>query len=361
MSTYTIKAGDTFTSIATSLGISVLALEAANPGVNPTTLQIGQVIKLPGQVVTTYTIQSGDTLTIIAAKFGTTVAALEAANPNVNPNDLQIGAIVKIPSGSAPRAAPTPQPPTPAPPTQPITPTANTYKIQSGDTFTSIAAKHGISVAALEAANPGVNPTTLQIGQVINLPTTAAPTPSQPPLSSTAYVAYSGPASNFPNPALWAPYATLWAANSKLMSYNDSPSEVAFIGSAIQTVSASSGVDSRVILCIIMQESGGNVRVGNTNNGVENTGIMQAFNGSNFNPANPQGSILSMVRDGTVGTANGPGLLQAYQAEGNWYAAFRKYNSGSVDQTNLNNPLGATADYVQKVANRLMGHVWTNM
>jgi hypothetical protein len=88
---------------------------------------------------------------------------------------------------------------------------------------------------------------------------------------------------------------------------------------------------------------------------------MQAFNGSNFNPANPQGSILTMVRDGTVGTASGTGLLQAYRVEENWYAAFRRYNSGSVDLADLNNPLGATGDYVQKVANRLMGHVWTNM
>jgi hypothetical protein len=78
------------------------------------------------------------------------------------------------------------------------------------------------------------------------------------------------------------------------MSYNDSASEIAFIKTAIETVSSQSGVDQRIILCIIMQESGGNVRAANTNNGVENTGLMQAFNGSNFDPADPGGSILTM-------------------------------------------------------------------
>lgn len=102
------------------------------------------------------------------------------------------------------------------------------------------------------------------------------------------------------------------------MSYNSSQSEIGYIRSAIQTVSSQSGVDPRIILCIIMQESGGNVRAANTNNGVENTGLMQAFNGSNFDPRDPAGSILTMVNDGTVGTRNGPGLLQAWQAEGNW-------------------------------------------
>lgn len=110
-----------------------------------------------------------------------------------------------------------------------------------------------------------------------------------------------------------------------------------------------------------MQESGGNVRVGNTFNGVVNTGIMQAFNGVSFDPNNVQGSILQMVRDGVEGTASGPGLVQAYSMYRNWYEAARKYNSGSVDVSQLNNAMGATANYVVDFANRLMGHVWVGM
>jgi hypothetical protein len=49
--------------------------------------------------------------------------------------------------------------------------------------------------------------------------------------------------------------------NSRLMKLHDSDEEVARISSAIQIVSKESGIDERIILCIIMQESGGNVRI----------------------------------------------------------------------------------------------------
>lgn len=44
------------------------------------------------------------------------------------------------------------------------------HKVVSGDTLASIARKQGISLPALEAANPGVNPRKLKAGQVLNLP-----------------------------------------------------------------------------------------------------------------------------------------------------------------------------------------------
>ncbi|KAI4214011.1 MAG: hypothetical protein LQ351_003415 [Letrouitia transgressa] len=255
------------------------------------------------------------------------------------------------------------------------------YTIQSGDTFWSIAQKLGISVDALQAANPGVNPSALQIGQVINLPSSGGnngggnnggggslPPPNGSIPGSTGgssgggdFVAYSGPASAYPDPSQWASYSALWAQNSRLMRFNASDAEIGFIQAAIETVSRESGVDVRCILCIIVQESGGNPRVVATNNGVRNPGLMQSHNGSEFNPQDPAGSILQMVRDGTTGTRDGDGLKQLFERYGNWYEAFRGYNSGSVNKANLNDPVGATGDYVQKAANRLMGHSWPNM
>ncbi|KAI4246326.1 MAG: hypothetical protein L6R40_001994 [Gallowayella cf. fulva] len=254
------------------------------------------------------------------------------------------------------------------------------YTIQSGDTFWAISQKLGISLDALQAANPGINPSTLQVGQVINLPGGGGNNNGSSGGSSSSgggngsivgatggsnggggYVAYSGPASAFPDPSQWASYSALWAQNSALMAFNDSPSEIAAIHRAIETVSASSGVDVRAILCIIVQESGGNVRIPTTNNGVRNPGIMQSHNGAEFNPADPEGSVLQMVRDGTEGTRDGDGLMQLVKRWGNYYEAFRGYNSGSVNRSELNDPVGATGDYVQKAANRLMGHSWPGM
>lgn len=46
----------------------------------------------------------------------------------------------------------------------------HTHSVASGETLASIARKHGISLASLQAANPGVNPKKLKAGQVLNLP-----------------------------------------------------------------------------------------------------------------------------------------------------------------------------------------------
>jgi LysM repeat protein len=47
---------------------------------------------------------------------------------------------------------------------------SRTHTVAGGETLASIARKQGISLASLEAANPGVNPRKLKAGQVLNLP-----------------------------------------------------------------------------------------------------------------------------------------------------------------------------------------------
>ena len=44
-----------------------------------------------------------------------------------------------------------------------------TYTVQSGDTFGTIAAKEGTTVAKLEQLNPDVSPTALHVGQKIRV------------------------------------------------------------------------------------------------------------------------------------------------------------------------------------------------
>ena len=46
-----------------------------------------------------------------------------------------------------------------------------TYTIKSGDSLAKIARANGVSLADLEAANPGVDPKRLKVGQKISLPT----------------------------------------------------------------------------------------------------------------------------------------------------------------------------------------------
>jgi LysM repeat protein len=48
-------------------------------------------------------------------------------------------------------------------------PHLRTYTVQSGDTFESIATREGTTVARLEHLNPGLDPTTLRVGEKIRV------------------------------------------------------------------------------------------------------------------------------------------------------------------------------------------------
>ena len=54
----------------------------------------------------------------------------------------------------------------------PITPlpALRTHKVVERDTFASISRRYGLKLSALQAANPGVNPSRIKVGQTINLP-----------------------------------------------------------------------------------------------------------------------------------------------------------------------------------------------
>jgi LysM repeat protein len=146
----------------------------------------------------TYTVREGDTLAGIATKLGVSLDDLRAANPNVDASRLSIGQTLRVPStsdaagASAPTPRPTEPPPpptaaaatntpvviaptdTPGPPVPTETPTSEalgqTYVVQDGDFPAKIAEKFGIPVEDLLAANPGINPTDMHIGQVIIIP-----------------------------------------------------------------------------------------------------------------------------------------------------------------------------------------------
>jgi LysM repeat protein len=45
-----------------------------------------------------------------------------------------------------------------------------THTVAAGETLASIARKSGVSLTALQAANPGVTPKKMKVGQVLNVP-----------------------------------------------------------------------------------------------------------------------------------------------------------------------------------------------
>lgn len=154
---YTIRSGDTIFSIAQSFNTTVERIMAANPGINVNNLQVGQQICIPNASTTCsgflYTIRSGDTLFLLAQRFNTTVDRIMAANPGINPNNLQVGQQICIP-GVVP----------------PVTCDGTLYIVRAGDTLFTIAQMYGTTVERILAANPGLTANNLQIGQQICIP-----------------------------------------------------------------------------------------------------------------------------------------------------------------------------------------------
>jgi hypothetical protein len=104
---------------------------------------------------------------------------------------------------------------------------------------------------------------------------------------------FSGPASSFPGMEQWKNFDELFNANkSEMLTAGSTPGDVEGIKKAVQEC-AKLGVDERVIFCIIMQESSGNVGIGTTTNmDQRSTGGLMQCDGS---PAFPGKHDLSQV------------------------------------------------------------------
>ena len=140
--------------------------------------------KEPAAPPTTQAQEQSDSNQAPQLEAPTNTAATASADTNpATPPSTESAA----PATTAPATAPEAAPATTAPPAA-----AQDYKIAAGDTFSGLAHKNHVSVKALMDANPGVDPTKLQIGQTIHIPPPAAPAPSTVGSNSTASDAGAG-------------------------------------------------------------------------------------------------------------------------------------------------------------------------
>ncbi|MEP0805989.1 MAG: LysM peptidoglycan-binding domain-containing protein [Chloroflexota bacterium] len=111
--THTVKAGDTFESIAIKYGVTVRELVSANPQLlkSGDTLKVPVAVAIPSEsgtgsgsaggsgtsVPKTHTVKAGDTLYAIAIRYNTTVAAIATLNNISDPNKIKVGQVLQIP------------------------------------------------------------------------------------------------------------------------------------------------------------------------------------------------------------------------------------------------------------------------
>lgn len=159
---YTVKAGDTLSTIASRYGVSVVRLKRANR-LSGDSLRIGDRLEIPTQVAVsdapkrvaksrTHRVRSGESLYTIGKRYGVSVDRLKAAN-GLRRNTIRVGQELVIPSVSNQKAVSE----------------GKVYRVRSGDTLSEIARRYGTTVSKLRSAN-GLSSNRLRIGQELKIP-----------------------------------------------------------------------------------------------------------------------------------------------------------------------------------------------
>jgi LysM repeat protein len=163
-----VKNGETMWSIAAQHGTTVDAIARANGLANPRFIYAGQRLTIPSDgggagtiaLEGTYTVRQGESLSSIASRHGTTVNALVQLNGLHNPSYIYAGQKLVVPGAGS--SAP--------PPEQATSVAGATYTVRRGDTLSSIASRHGTTASAIARANGLANMGYIYAGQQLAIP-----------------------------------------------------------------------------------------------------------------------------------------------------------------------------------------------
>ncbi|NHW48905.1 LysM peptidoglycan-binding domain-containing protein [Paenarthrobacter sp. MSM-2-10-13] len=259
--TYTIVRGDTISAIARRFNLDTTAVLQLNKLSATTLIYPGQTIKLTGTApaaptrpapaapsapsapttATVYTVVPGDTLGAIAAKHNVPLASIFSWNGLNGSSIIYPGQKIKVSGGSAPSA-----PAAPAPAPAPLAGTGS-YTIKAGDTLSSIASRHGVTLAALMAANNNVTATTvIYPGQKLTIPGAGLqPAGETKPLVPSTFLGFTYPP------------AVVSSANENKALLNASPvPSRAEMKSIVADTARRMGVSPSLALAFAEQESG---------------------------------------------------------------------------------------------------------
>lgn len=138
-----------------------------------------------GEGVVVHVVQRGELLSSISRKYNVKMSAIVAANPGLNPDRIRIGQKLKIPAAAAPAAAPkqnvmlasapaavaanTTAPVKVKPAFKSYTGPTKDYVVKGGDSLGKIAYENGITIRALKEMN-GLTKDIVRVGQKLKIP-----------------------------------------------------------------------------------------------------------------------------------------------------------------------------------------------
>src|SRR5690349_9996612 len=108
---YVVLEGEALSSIANRFGVTIDALVAANPGLNPDLVQAGAALTIPGSptlagTLATHPLEQGETFASLAHRYGLQPATLAQLNGVLNPEQLYFNEeVVVLEQGDAPNSA----------------------------------------------------------------------------------------------------------------------------------------------------------------------------------------------------------------------------------------------------------------
>lgn len=175
---YTVQAGDGLWSIANDAGISIETLRSHNPLLESDVIHPGQIINIPvpdyrapavdpseapGGLTDVYVVRLGDNASAIAVSFNLTVQELSQLNGGINLSMIYEGQRLTVPwTGTALSSPPGSVPA--------VEVRRRTHEVQTGDNFSSIAQRHGLTLDELRAVNPLKANDLLIVGETLYLP-----------------------------------------------------------------------------------------------------------------------------------------------------------------------------------------------
>jgi len=224
----------------TSPGAEALSASKPSPGAEVPSRSVAPEQAASGEGLV-HTVEKGDMLSALAKRYGVARADILAANPGINPTNLKLGQPLRIPAKAADRAEAPARPEAPPVPVKPeavpaqtaeqdakpaaavqpepakkapaeaaeaaAAPVARTvpepaagqkkaapgvHVIAQGDMISALVKRYGVTEKALLAANPGLKPGNLKLGAVIKLPHGASTGPID--ASGASEIAVSAPA-----------------------------------------------------------------------------------------------------------------------------------------------------------------------